>query len=153
MMPKIDITLAPSEVAAVGEKAKFTAGPWVACGDGKCKCKIVSSESADEPICTVTAGEWGDDYPSIRIVGETSLDLKAEAYMERIAYGIVPEEVAIANTNLICAAPDLLAALKAHQAHVRGDKNPFGHDCEWCGECCQRMVDMQIRAVAKAEGR
>jgi hypothetical protein len=60
----------------------------------------------------VIAGKWGDDYCSIRLVGESSLDLKAEAYMEQITYGEIPEKEAIANANLISAAPDMYEALK-----------------------------------------
>ena len=68
---------------------------------------------ADYPVAKITTGNWGDDFPSIRIVGETTLDLKAEAYMGQITYGSVNEETATANAILIAAAPDLLMALQA----------------------------------------
>lgn len=64
----------------------------------------------DYPVAQVTNGDWGDDYPSIRLVGG-SLDRKAEAYMEQITYGHVSEPTARANWRLISAAPDLYAAL------------------------------------------
>ena len=82
---------------------EYTKGPWSACHNGECSCKAIWCN--DHPIAEVTAGKWGDDYPSIRLVGESSLDLKAEAYMEQMTYGEVPEEEAQANANLIAAAP------------------------------------------------
>ena len=41
------------------------------------------------PVATVTSGKWGDGDPAIRLVG-TSLDAKAEAYMDQITYGELP---------------------------------------------------------------
>lgn len=81
----------------------YTPGPWRACGDGDCPCKCVMA--ADHPIADVTHGEWGDDYPALRLVGDSSLDMRAEAYMERITYGDVPNDVATANAKLIALAP------------------------------------------------
>ena len=75
---------------------------WSACNDGKCSCKQIWAP--DYPIATVEAGKWGDDYCSIRLVGETSLDLKAEAYMEQITYGEISEKLAVKNIRLIVAA-------------------------------------------------
>ncbi|MDE2106917.1 MAG: hypothetical protein KGL39_57415 [Patescibacteria group bacterium] len=91
---------------------KYTQGPWRVCGNGDCSCKTVSA--SDHPICKVTSGDWGDSYPSVRIVGHSfSLDRKAEAYMEQITYGCVDEDVAKGNALLIAASPDLFEALKA----------------------------------------
>ena len=86
-----------------------TPGPWTACHNGLCKCKVVSG--ADHPIAQIVSGEWGDDYPNIRLVaGQAGMGMVAEAYMDRIIYGEIDEEVAVANARLIAAAPDLLAA-------------------------------------------
>lgn len=87
-----------------------TPGPWHACHDGECSCKIVSC--AYYPIARITVGKWGDDYPALRLVGTSSLDTKAEAYMEQITYGEIGDDTATANARLIAAAPDLLKALK-----------------------------------------
>jgi hypothetical protein len=88
-----------------------TPGPWFYCGceSGGCSCLTVSGK--DAPVAVITGGVWGDDFPSIRLVGNSSLDLKAEAYMEQISYGEVPMEEAKANARLIAAAPSMLEAL------------------------------------------
>jgi hypothetical protein len=64
------------------------------------------------PVAQVTHGDWGDEYPAIRLVGDSSFDRKAEAYMEMINYGTVSDATARANWHLISAAPELLAALQ-----------------------------------------
>ena len=88
-----------------------TLGPWSVLADtNQIWC-------ADYPVAEVTWGKWGDDYPSIRLVGP-SLQLKAEPYMDRIEYGEIFEDTARANARLIAAAPDLLAALKANMEWI-----------------------------------
>lgn len=90
----------------------FTPGPWTACCEGACQCKQVGAEHG--PVAKIISGKWGDDYAAIRLVGESSLDYKAEAYMEQITYGEVSEEEGRANARLIAAAPDLFSvAIKA----------------------------------------
>lgn len=96
-------------VIAMDEQAPFTPGPWKACGEAECSCKVVSC--GQHPIAQITSGKWGDDYASVRLVGNSSLDMKAEAYMEQITYGEVDEATAAANARLIAAAPDMYAAL------------------------------------------
>lgn len=88
----------------------FTPGPWDVCNKGKCHCKIVWARPADHPVAQVIAGEWGDDYPTIKLEGG-SLDRTAKAVMEQITYGSVSEDVAVANAHLIAAAPDLFGCL------------------------------------------
>lgn len=96
--------------------AAATPGPWSSCPDDGCKCRMVSC--ADYPVAEVTKGAWGDDYPSVRLVGN-SLDLKAEAYMEQITYGEVSEEQFIANRRFIREAPADIAALIAEIERLR----------------------------------
>jgi len=85
-------------------------GPWHACHNGECSCKQIWCD--DYPVAHVTSGEWGDEYPSIRLIGDSSLELKAEPYMKQITYGKVGEETARDNARLIAAAPDMLEALQ-----------------------------------------
>ena len=89
---------------------KHTPGPWHACGNGKCACKLVWSP--DYPVAKIESGKWGDDYASIRLTGE-SLLLKAEPFMDQITYGEISEDIAEANALLIAACPDLLEACEA----------------------------------------
>ena len=119
-------------------ETKHTPGPWHTCGNGECTCGVVMADS--HPVCNVVSGDWGDDFPSLRIVGG-SLDARAEAYMEQITYGHIDREISKANARLIAAAPDLLAAL-----HLVGMSAGWQH------------LAMETRAViesaiAKAEGQ
>jgi hypothetical protein len=91
-------------------EAKWTAGPWSACCDGDCSCALVWCP--DYPIASVTRGEWGDEYPRLRIVGDSTLEEKAEPYIDRIVYGAVNKNTAAANARLIAAAPELYDALE-----------------------------------------
>ena len=92
-------------------KQEHTPGPWSSCQNGRCSCGIIWG-GGDYPVAEVQSGEWGDSYPALRLVGDTSFDQKAEPYIEHINYGMgaSPEEAA-ANARLIAAAPELLAAL------------------------------------------
>lgn len=96
------------------EKAA-TKGPWKACCEGNCQCKTITCE--EHPIAKVTSGKWGDDYATLRLVGESSLQMRAEAYMAQHTYGEVDEAIATVNVSLISAlrnaAPQLLAIAKA----------------------------------------
>ena len=89
--------------------SKHTKALWHACHNGKCSCKQIWCD--DYPIATVISGKWGDDYPSIRLTGN-SLDLKAEAYMEQISYGEINEEEAKANIRLMTMAPKMYKICK-----------------------------------------
>jgi hypothetical protein len=135
-----------ARVDSKGEKVMaHTPGPWSACNNGKCKCKQIFGN--DHPVAQVISGKWGDDYPSIKIVG-SGLDAKAEAYMEQITYGEIMEETAEANARLIATAPDLLEACKT-MANVIS-----GWDGEWQRQCGSDFVDayaMLSAAIAKAE--
>jgi hypothetical protein len=81
-------------------EGKASPGPWKGCGKNKCVCRQVWSEPADHPVAIIESGKWGDDYPSIRLVGP-SLNIHAEAYMEQITYGEIGTETAEANVAFI----------------------------------------------------
>lgn len=87
--------------AAKARAEAASPGDWNACNDGKCPC--VTIMAADHPIATCARGDWGDEYPSLRITGD-SFDAKAEAYMEKIVYGHIAHEAAEANCRFIAAA-------------------------------------------------
>ncbi len=72
----------------------------------------------DYPVAEVTKGPWGDTYPALRVVGG-SIDGKAEAYLERIEYGHVPEAEALANRAFIREAPADISALIAEVERLR----------------------------------
>ena len=85
---------------------KHTPGPWTACNEGKCRCKLVSCD--DYPVAKVISGEWGDPG---------------------MPYGEVLEATAIANARLIAAAPTLLfAAEQALMAFEDGYDAPKVRD-------------------------
>lgn len=143
-----------------GKAGAHSAGPWRACKNGECSCMQVWGN--DHPVAIVTSGDWGDDYPAIRLTGNSSLDQKAEAYMEQITYGSVFPEVAQANARLIAAAPDFYhAATTGAQVnlpdfldwiadrfvHVYGESP----DVDFVHTCRDRAKLLRV-AIAKATG-
>lgn len=94
-----------------------TPGPWHSCADDRCQCPTVMCDHY--PVAEITKGPWGDEYPALRFVGETSLDRKVEAYIERIEYGSVSDEQALANRSFIREAPTDIAALIAEVEYLR----------------------------------
>jgi len=86
---------------------KHTQGPWKVCtaNEGKCKCGQVWSIPADCPVATVVIGEWGDEYPAIRVEKPGSIGAVAEPYMEKINYGSIDVDECHANARLIASAP------------------------------------------------
>lgn len=129
--------------------AAFTPGPWHTCGD-QCSCGVIMC--ADHPVAKVISGDWGDDYPALRVTGP-SLDQKVEAYMEQITYGHLDPDVARANANLIAAAPDLFGLLR----EVR-DACLYPEDDDEIGITEEPTIDADLfgricAALRKAEGR
>ncbi|KKN77921.1 hypothetical protein LCGC14_0354860 [marine sediment metagenome] len=80
---------------------KHTPGPLTVCNRGECTCLQIWCP--DHPVAEVTHGDWGDDYPALRFVGNSSLDHKVEAYMEQITYGSIGRETAKANAIRLVA--------------------------------------------------
>lgn len=50
------------------------------------------------------------------------------------------------------AAPAMLKALEAWQLHHMVEPNPFGHNCEWCGDCLNKLHALRREALAQARG-
>lgn len=91
---------------------------WTYCGEGSekpCQCGMIWSKKNDCPIAKVIIGEWGDEYPAIRIKSPGSINEPAEPYMEKIIYGSVNADYANENIQLIVSAP----ALQSDNARVR----------------------------------
>lgn len=80
--------------------------PWRICGHGRggCECGQIWSLPADSPIARVIEGDWGDEYPAIRVTTPGAIGAVAEPYIERIIYGHVPRESARATAELIVTA-------------------------------------------------
>ncbi len=101
--------------------SKHTSGPLSVHADEKRSCLTIGGEK--HPVAKIYSGKWGDNYPSIRLVGP-SLDLKAEAYMDQITYGEIPEEVAIDTARRLVLAynchDELVRALELVAKYNRG---------------------------------
>lgn len=91
-------------------------GPWEACHGGECSCGFIWSVTADHPVAKVESGEWGDDYPAVKVTPTerslTGTSFQVDAYMERIGYGKVDPEVAQHNARLIAMSPEMFALLQ-----------------------------------------
>jgi len=90
-----------------------TPGPWSHCSAKRCTCTGIHGK--DHPVAEIVKGEWGDEFPSLRFkeggkgqLGETSV----EAYMEKIVYGEISIEMAMANrAHIARCSPDNIRAL------------------------------------------
>lgn len=95
----------------------FTPGPWHSCRNGECKCSVVMCN--DHPVCQVTRGEWGDDYPDIRSITDENGDVTFEPFMAQFTYGEVSDSAASANARLIALAPAMADEIVRLRAEVR----------------------------------
>jgi len=128
---------------------KHTALPWILGHDG------TDIGCPSHPICDLTRGEWGDYFPSIRLVGETSLDIKAEAFMDGLPYGCVPVEESKANAEFIVRACnshyELLEALEDLANDCEGWVDAeYKDDGEVYHPALQRKYDRDMETVLKA---
>lgn len=114
-------SITPERIAKLRDLCeRATPAPWNACGQsrGGCTCCQVWSESVDAPVAKADIGEWGDEFPTLRIDPSSSIKGKVEvqAVMDMLVYGEIPKERAIANAAFIAEArqaiPDLLDALE-----------------------------------------
>ena len=77
-----------------------------------CQCGFIWSTLGDCPIAQVISGDWGDEYPAIRIETPGAIGEKAEPYMEKIVYGHIDKATADANIRLMVQAPAMQALLE-----------------------------------------
>lgn len=80
--------------------------------------------------------------------------LREAAQNDRPGGATMPDDELEANINLIAAAPDLLAALKALVPEIEEEivqRQVSGNDEEWRN--LSDLSDAAVLAIAKAEGR
>jgi hypothetical protein len=125
-----------------------TKTPWKYCCD---KCLTISAP--DHPIAKVTSGDWGDDYPSLRI-SEPGILAVAEPYMAQVTYGHIPKDEAIANAALIVSAVNshkqLVEALRVAK-RMCDNINEFGHvtDQEF-HDAAEAKIDAALKALEES---
>ena len=111
------------------KSANHSRGPWHACGNGGCHCKMIWTDN--DHIATCVSGDWGD-----RINGKLM-----------VTYGHIPEDVARANARLIAAVPDLLFACKISLLVLMGGPKKNKKICKGDKTFC---VGVLRKAIAKA---
>ena len=88
-------------------------GPWYECSRDACQC--VSVWCDDHPVAEVIKGNWGDDFPSIKLEGN-SPNIVAVPFMDQFTYGEVSIEEAMANREFIAHTrtdiPKLIAEIR-----------------------------------------
>jgi hypothetical protein len=88
-------------------ETKWTPGPWKQCKNGECTCGIVWSIPGDFPVCAIGGGSIFKCHAQFPVaVAHTHM-----ADAPDLIYASLPAEQAVANANLMAAAPDLYAAL------------------------------------------
>ena len=78
-----------------------------------CKCGFIWSIPADFPVVEVIRGEWGDEYPAIKISRPGGINEPAVPYMEKIVYGEIPVEAFEANAAFI------VLAVNNYEVHIQ----------------------------------
>jgi hypothetical protein len=138
--------------------AQASPGPWNVCHDGECSCKTVWS-GADYPIASLECGEWGDEYPEWRVMdaddpayqrrhhgrpweGETLPGTKViDAYMERYAYGHIPEHYARGDARFIVFARMALPFLAAEVLRLSAALAEPKKETQACAHEFERIED------------
>lgn len=87
-------------------------GQWHCCNKGECSCVTVMTD--DYPIARCESGNWGDEYPAIRVKDFPSIEgkVEVEAYMERMDYGYIEPSLAKANIKFIQSAPMMMEVIE-----------------------------------------
>lgn len=106
----------PSEDELLALAKKATPGPWSDCNPD-CNCGQISCEHG--PIAKVESGDWGDRWPSVRLVSNPNgMGMIAEPFMDMGVYGHIKPEVARGNAAYIAAANPaaIIALIERHRA-------------------------------------
>ena len=110
---------------------KHTPGPWELWGS-----TLVLSSMGMGVICEIS-------------------ELHPESGMaehDRLSIGSPNWDEGVANARLIAAAPQMYEALEIRALYERREPPPFGHDCQWCRDCYQRLLITERKALAAARG-
>lgn len=85
---------------------KWTKGPWEQCKNGNCTCGVVWSIPGDFPVCTIGGRKTFECHAQFPVaVAHTHM-----ADAPDLIYASLTAEQAVANANLMAAAPDLYEA-------------------------------------------
>lgn len=132
---------------------KHTKGPWMICGMNKSSvkfdiCKTLTPETEkrfcgcgmiwcdDYPIAIVTVGDWGDEYPAIKVENPGAIAEPAVPYIEKLVYGTIPIELALANALLISKSPNMKKLLeRAVESRI---------DDAWIKETRSLLKEMEV---------
>jgi len=89
--------------------------PWHVENHENCSHSIsIWDSTGNAPFVKCVAGDWGDDFPSMRFVDGDSPDTlspKIETFMNQITYGHIPIELARANARRIVACVNACAGI------------------------------------------
>ena len=112
-----------------------------------CQCGFIWDVIDDCIIAQVIRGEWGDEYPAIRIKTPGAIGEKAEPYMEKIVYGSVDKATADANTYLMVVAPEAVNLLEQFVLYDRLSQEEGATP-----ETFSRLIEKAENLIAKTEG-
>lgn len=105
----------------MAEKLKITEGKWAACGGGDCSCVTIWDRQHDVPILKAYRGEWGDEYPVIKIEID-GLDrpnnARVSAVMETMVYGYIDPAFSAQVVKQVTALPALIEATEKTIADI-----------------------------------
>ena len=136
------MVMAEVELDLAGIKARAEAATqerWQECGHDRGGCDCVTVMAPDHPIAVATSGDWGDEYPTLKIEGN-SFDRSVTAVMERITYGHVDKAKAKANAAHIAGMdPPTTIALVAEVERLREEVDKL------CSVLQKRILSFQKR--------
>lgn len=138
----------------MAEKQKTTESKWVACGGGDCSCATIWDREHDVPILKAYRGEWGDEYPVIKVEID-GLDrpdnARISAVMETMAYGYIDPKFSVKIVKQVTALPELVEATEKTIADIRLFANCFD-DGSASKDFCIGIENRLRSALSKING-